>query len=333
MKLRFGLAYDFRNPAQWKRPWEDVFSELLEQIVEVDQMGYDSIWITEHHFAEDGYTPSPITLLAAIAARTKNVRLSTDIMILPLYHAVRLAEDVATVDILSRGRMMLGMGMGYRDEEFAAFGQTRKERARRTEEAIDVLRGAWGEGPFSYQGRYYQLENVDVTPKPLQKPHPPLWLATASEPAARRAARFGLHVLPQGDRRSAYDPWVEELAKLGMSPGQFNVGLIKPWFVANSRDDPMWREAAQHERYRAEVYRPWILAANFARPAPGEEQPINQAYMVGSPESLVEQINQVREFLPVTDLIGWGTPPGMEARRLTPYLERFAAAVIPKFRD
>ena len=183
-----------------------MFAALLDQIVFAEELGFDSIWITEHHFVEDGYCPSPISVLAAIAARTRRVQLSTDILLLPLYHAVRLAEDVATINLISNGRMMLGLGMGYRDEEFAAFGTSRQERVGRTEEGIDVLRGAWGPEPFSYAGRYYQLHDVNVTPKPVQQPHPPLWLAAMSAPAARRAARYDLHLLPQGDRRQSYLP-------------------------------------------------------------------------------------------------------------------------------
>jgi probable F420-dependent oxidoreductase len=332
MTVRFGLAYDFRNPAQWTRPWPELFAALLRQIEFAEELGYDSIWITEHHFAEDGYAPSPLTLLAAIAARTKRVELSTDILLAPLYHAVRLAEEVATIDIISNGRAMLGLGMGYRDEEFAAFGTRRSERVRRTEEAIDVLRGAWGEAPFSYTGRYYQLNDLVVTPKPVRKPHPPLWLASASEPAARRAARLGLHLLPQGDLRNAYEPWLDELAKRGRSPDEYRVGLIKSWFVAESRDDPLWRKVAERERYRWGTYRPWIAAANFAVPVPGEARPIDQQYFLGNPASLVEQIERFRETLPVTDFIGWGTPPGMDPEEVNPSLERFAREVMPHFR-
>jgi probable F420-dependent oxidoreductase len=332
MTVRFGLAYDFRNPARWQRPWPELFAALLDQIAYAEQLGFDSIWITEHHFVEDGYTPAPLTLLAAIAARTTRVELSTDILLLPFYHAVRLAEEAATVDILSNGRLMLGLGMGYRDEEYAAYGLQRRERVRRTEEAIAVLRGAWGAEPFSYQGRYYQLDGVNVTPKPVQQPHPPLWLAATSEPAARRAARLGLHLLPQHDRRLAYEPWLDELSRLGKNPADYRIGLIKPWFVAEGREDPVWQQAREGERYRAAVYRPW--AQDNFRAAPSEPAPIDQSYLVGPPDAIAERLAALREDLPVTDFISWGTPVGMDpadpgVRRS---LERFAAEVLPQFR-
>ena len=330
MPVRFGLAYDFRNPVQWRRPWAEVYRGIMEQIVEAESMGFESIWLTEHHFVQDGYTPAPVPLMAAIAMATRKVRIGTDILLLPFYNAVRLAEELATVDILSAGRAMLGIGMGYRDEEYAAFGQTRSERLRRTTEGITVLRGAWGEGPFTFNGRHYQLDSVDVTPKPVQPGGLPLWLAAASEPAARRAARLGMHLLPQGDRGAAYFPWVDELQKLGRRPEDFMIGMIKPCFVADSHSDPLWNEVSERERYRWSTYRPWIAKANFAAPAAGQQQPIDQSWFVGSPAELVEKIGRFREYIPVTDFISWGCPPGMDPKAMLPRLERFARDVMPQ---
>ncbi len=333
MPVRFGLVYDFRNPQRWERPWPEVFAALLEQIEYADTLGFDSIWITEHHFAADGYAPSPVPLMAAIAARTTHVKLSTDILLLPLYHAVKLAEDLATIDIISGGRVMLGIGMGYRDEEFEAFGQTRRERVRRTEEGIAVLRGAWGEAPFSFTGRHYQLRDLVVTPKPVQQPHPPLWLAATAEPAARRAARLDMHLLPQGDLRVAYEPWLDELAQLGKDPADYRIGLIKGFFVSDDRHDPVWHRIREHERYRMEVYAPWIQAGGFPAAPEGEPVPIDQAYFRGSPGEVIEAIERFRETLPLTDIVGMGTPVGMDPAEFTPYLERFAADVLPYFQN
>ena len=329
--MRFGLVYDFRNPVQWHKPWPEVYEGLLHQIAFADELGFDSIWLTEHHFVEDGYTPSPVPLMAAIAARTSRVEISTDILILPLYHPVKLAEDIATIDVLSNGRAMLGVGSGYRDEEFAAFGTRRKERASRMEEGVAILRGCWSDGPFSYAGRHYQIDAIDVLPEPVQKPHPPLWMAATAEPAARRAARLGLHLLPQADRTGGYDAWVDELEKQGRSPRDYRIGLIKSWFLTDrGREDPLWQVVRERERYRGSTYAPW-LAAGYVRPGPGAV-PIDQGYMVGSPQELISKIDEVTKNLPLTDIIGWGTPPGMDPEMLNPRLERFAREVMPHFR-
>ncbi len=248
-------------------------------------MGYDLVCITGHPFAADGYAPSPLTLLGATAGRTKTVKLSTDILLTPLYHPVRLAEDVATIDILSNGRAMLGLGIGYRDTAWEALGTRRRERARRTEKTIDVLRGAWGEAPFTYWGHFFKVRDLVVTPKPVQKPHPPLWLASSSGPPARGAARFDLNLLPQGDLRVVYEPWLDELARLGRDPADYSIGLIKSWFVAESRSDPVWRKVAEAERYRGGTYQPWIAASNSPLLPEGPPQHIHQRYFVGGSRS------------------------------------------------
>lgn len=329
--MRFGLVYDFRNPERWRKPWPEVYDGLLRQIAFADELGFDSIWLTEHHFVADGYTPSPVPLMAAIAARTQRVEIGTDILILPLYHPVKLAEDIATIDVISHGRVMLGVGSGYRDEEFAAFGTSRKERGSRMEEGVAVLRGCWGEGPFSFAGRHYQLDTVDVVPKPVQKPHPPLWMAATAEPAARRAARLGTHLLPQADRTGGYDAWRDELDRLGRDHRDYRIGLIKSWFLSDSgRDDPLWYDIRERERYRGSTYAPW-LAAGYVRPGPGAV-PIDQGYMIGDPAGLIRQIDEFAQTLPVTDLVGWGTPPGMAPELMNPRLERFAREVMPHFR-
>ena len=329
--MRFGLVYDFRNPAPWRWSWPEVYDGLLRQIEFADTLGFDSIWLTEHHFVDDGYTPSPVPLMAAIAARTRRVEISTDILILPLYHPVKLAEDIATIDVLSNGRVMLGVGAGYRDEEWAAFATSRRERASRMEEGVAVLRGCWGDGPFSFAGRHYRFEGIDVVPKPVQRPHPPLWMAATAEPAARRAARLGLHLLPQADRTGGYDAWVDELRRLGRDPQEYRVGLIKSWFLADAgRDDPLWTEVRERERYRGASYAPW-LRAGYVRPGPGAVA-IDQGYMIGSSSEIIAQVDAATKFMPLTDIIGWGTPPGMDAELFNPRLERFAREVMPHFR-
>jgi len=109
-KLRFGIWFDFRNPPQWRRAYEDLYAETIEQVVWAEGLGYESAWLSEHHFAPDGYSPSPVVIAAALAVKTKRMRIGTNVLLLPLYHPVRLAEDCATVDILSRGRFELGVG-------------------------------------------------------------------------------------------------------------------------------------------------------------------------------------------------------------------------------
>src|SRR5438309_6441614 len=121
-KLRFGLWYDFRNPPAWKRPYDQLYSEIIDQIVWGEQHGFEDIWTSEHHFIEDGYSPSLLPICAAIAARTRRVQIGTNILLLTQHNPLHVAEDAATVDIISGGRFIFGPAVGYKVDEFAAWG-------------------------------------------------------------------------------------------------------------------------------------------------------------------------------------------------------------------
>jgi len=199
--------YDCRRTPDSALTMADVYAATIDQAVLVDQLGFDHVWFTEHHFLADGYLPAFQPLAGAIAGRTRQIRISTDIALMPLYHPLRLAEEMAVLDNISNGRMELGIGMGYVPEEFEAFGVPLKNRVSMTEEGIDILRLAWGDGPFSYDGKRYRMSDVDVHPKPVQPGGPPLWIAAMSTPGALRAARFGTNLLPQGQRAEVLDPY------------------------------------------------------------------------------------------------------------------------------
>ena len=139
-KLSFGLWYSLRNPQKWRRPYHEIYEETLQQIAWAETIGYDDVWLTEHHFCEDGHAPSILPLAAAVATRTKTIRIGTSVLLLPLHDAVRVAEDGATVDILSNGRFELGVGIGYRPEEFSGLGIDRSQRSVRMEEGLEIIR-------------------------------------------------------------------------------------------------------------------------------------------------------------------------------------------------
>src|SRR6266487_1699985 len=139
MPLSFGLWYDFRNPERWRQSWPRLYQETIEQAAWAESLGFGSIWLSEHHFTDDGYMPSLFPMLAALAMRTTRVRLGTAVLLAPLHHPLRLAEDAAVVDVLSGGRLDQGVAPGYRAREFALLGVTRAERGRRTEETLGSL--------------------------------------------------------------------------------------------------------------------------------------------------------------------------------------------------
>jgi alkanesulfonate monooxygenase SsuD/methylene tetrahydromethanopterin reductase-like flavin-dependent oxidoreductase (luciferase family) len=329
--FRFGLMYDCRRTPDSPLSMTDVYAATVEQAVLADRLGIDEIWFTEHHFLADGYLPAFQPLAGAIAARTNKIRISTDIALLPLYHPIRLAEEMAVLDHLSNGRMELGIGMGYVPDEFKAFGVPLKNRVSLTEEGIDILRLAWSDGPFSYRGRRYHLDDIDVHPKPVQPGGPPLWIAAMSEPGARRAARFGTHLLPQGHPRDVLDPWREAVRSSGGDVDDFRVGIIRSFYVSDDRERD-WPLIRQAERFRMSVYSRFMTATpdRYGWHDPGAIP--QSAYMGTVEECAAEMASFVRQY-GITDLVSSGLPPGVDPAFMGPNIERMATEVLPRVRD
>ncbi|MGZ6213252.1 MAG: LLM class flavin-dependent oxidoreductase, partial [Candidatus Binataceae bacterium] len=152
--MDFGILLPFRNPPQWHRPITEVYDEHLQEAVLAEELGYDHVWTTEHHFYDDAWSPSLLPILSAIAQRTSRIRLGTFIIILPFHHPVRVAEDAATVDILSKGRLDLGVGQGYVVSEFDSFRIPRSQRGGRVEEGVELIRRCFTEENFCFDGKY-----------------------------------------------------------------------------------------------------------------------------------------------------------------------------------
>ena len=144
--MKFGIWHDFRNPPRWHRPYEVLYRENLAQISWAEELGYESVWVSEHHVTDDGYLPSVFPMLAAIAQRTTTMRIGSAILLGPFQHPIRFAEDVAVLDQLSSGRVEIGFGLGYREREFELLDVPISERARRTEQLVEVARRVWADG-------------------------------------------------------------------------------------------------------------------------------------------------------------------------------------------
>lgn len=306
----------------------DVYSATVEQAVLADKLGFDHLWFSEHHFLEDGYLPAFQPLAGAIAARTTQIRISNDIALLPLYHPVRLAEELAVLDHISNGRMEFGIGMGYVPKEFEAFGVPLKNRVSMTDEAIEILRLAWKDEPFSFKGKRYELSNINVYPKPVQPLGPPLWIAAMKEPGALRAARFETNLLPQGRREDVLDPWRNELKTQGKDPNDYRVGIIRSVYVTDDkeRDWPVIREA---ERFRMGVYNTF-MAETPDEYGWGSGDGIPQNVIIGTPSEVISQLKAFIDAYGITDIATSGLPPGIDPEFMAANLERLAREVIPE---
>jgi len=172
-----------------------VYDSALEQMLAAEPLGYHSVWIAEHHFNDYGLCPAPPVLAAYVAARTTTLRLGMGVSLIPLHHPVDLAEQLAVVDVLSGGRLDVGVGRGGTLQDYQTFKSDRDESRLRVEEGIALMRQCWSGQPFDFQGRFHSAEQLHVRPRPLQQPHPPLFVATNSEDSVLSAARLGLPTL------------------------------------------------------------------------------------------------------------------------------------------
>jgi alkanesulfonate monooxygenase SsuD/methylene tetrahydromethanopterin reductase-like flavin-dependent oxidoreductase (luciferase family) len=168
-----------RRPAVPRNPRSDRLGE---------NHGFDDVWLSEHHFIEDGYLPSILPVAAAIAARTNRIRIASGVLLMPFHNPIRLAEDIATVDVISGGRFELGVGIGFKREEFQGFGVSSKERGARTDQSLEIIRRALSGETVTFKSDFFDFQNIKVTPEPIQKPHPPIWLGGFTPAALRRAA-------------------------------------------------------------------------------------------------------------------------------------------------
>ena len=178
---------------QWSEP--AVYQSGLEQMLAAEPLGYQSVWIAEHHFNDYGLCPSPPVLASFVAARTTRLRLGMGVSLLPLHHPVDLAEELAVLDVVSGGRLDVGIGRGGTLQDYQTFQSERGDSRARVEEGIALMQRAWGGAPFDFTGRFHSAERLHVRPRPVQRPHPPLYIAANSEDSVRSAARLALPVL------------------------------------------------------------------------------------------------------------------------------------------
>lgn len=244
------LRFDMRVPPFARTTHAEQYAACLEICQWADKLGIDLCVLSEHHGVEDGFLPAPLTLAAAVAGATRRLQINIAALLLPLHDPIRIAEELAVLDLLSGGRVSFVAGLGYREEEFAMAGVDRSQRARLLEEAVEALRKAWTGEPFSFRGR-----TVRVTPRPA---HPiPILIGGSTRAAAKRAARLRAGFLPAiGDPElaTAYD---EECRRLGFDGG-FVMMPGGPGFVHVSRNpDADWQRIGPHALYDAQTYAAW----------------------------------------------------------------------------
>jgi alkanesulfonate monooxygenase SsuD/methylene tetrahydromethanopterin reductase-like flavin-dependent oxidoreductase (luciferase family) len=327
--VNYGLWYDFRNPERWRQPFEAFYEERFDQIVRAEKLGYDSCWLTEHHFCDDGYTPSPLVLASAIASRAKTMRLGTNLMLLPLHDPVRVAEDVATLSLITRGRFDLGVGIGYRQLEFDQFQRKISHRPSLIEEGIEILRRSWSGSPVNFSGKRFEVGDIKVTPAPETLPK--IYLGGMAPPAIERAARVADGFLCTGGL--GLDLYNEALEKQGKAVQDGDI-ILGCWAIIAEDPEAEAAKIGEHVLYQANEYIKWGAFGPpgstplFENAASAIE---NGLYQLWDADTAVSELNKLVTTYPnIRDIHFWAQFPGESVESGDKRLRYIAEHVLPR---
>jgi alkanesulfonate monooxygenase SsuD/methylene tetrahydromethanopterin reductase-like flavin-dependent oxidoreductase (luciferase family) len=312
-----GVYFDLRNPPRWRQPWAWHYRRTLERVRLAEDLGASTVWLTEHHFFEDGYLPQPLTMAAAVAARTERVRIGTAVYLPLLRHPMQVAEEAAIVDILSGGRFDLGVGIGYRPREYADFGAPMTQRYVDLEVHVGAIRAAW---------------EATATPPPLQDPMP-LWAGFFGARGAQLAGRLKMGLLAADPALVA--PYESGLAEGGHRRTDAHLRALSPIFVA---DDPeaAWEIAKPHVDYQWNSYRWYEAEGSDRRPAPFDVERWrpgsgpNPRFVLTDIDGAVAHMKAMAERVPLEELYCWATLPGLSPELADRHLELLLTRVRPQ---
>lgn len=322
--MKVGVLQFFSWPER-RVPLETVYERAFERIAIMDQTGYDCVWLAEHHFGSYSICPSVHMMATHIAARTQNLRIGMAVSLAAFYHPLRLAEEVALLDVLTRGRVNWGAGRGFDKTEFEAFGVPREESYPRFREAIDVVLQAWTQERVDFDGQFWHFKDVEVLPKPFQKPHPPVWMASSSVGAIDWAAEQGFSILmdphsTHGEIKEKYRHYLNRLVEHGHSTEGRQTPVARLLAVADTHEEAeeiagrgaKWMFGSYlspklgnlTSDFRSSESR--VLAAMSSVGKTAEqtaERYLEDVIIYGTPEAVTDQLKQLQEEIPLGYLL------------------------------
>lgn len=324
MKLGVILAGQYLRDA----PADARAREMLEQVRLARDLGFDSVWVV-HHYLIEFQAFQPIPMLARIAAESGSMEIGTAIYILPLQHPVEVAENFATVDVISGGRLVFGVAQGYRDVEFQSLGVSRRERAPRFEEGLELIARLWTEDDVTFTGRFYQVEHATISMRPVRTPRPPIWIGASEGPAIIRAARIG-------------DAWLVG-PRVDMKTLQEQLGIYREALISHGRslkrEYPIFREvvvapttaeaqqfATKYLRTKYEAYARWRYAETTF------EDLVRDAFVVGDAQTCARTLARYRDEAGISHVLARVQWPGVSQEIALRGIRTLGEQVLPKLR-
>ena len=312
------------------------YTEALEEVTKAEELGFDSVWMEEHHSVTNHYWPSPLVVLAGFATRTSRLTLGTDILVAAFHNPVRLAEDAAVLDVMSGGRFTLGIAIGYKPDEFSLYGVELEKRGARFEEQLAIIKGLWTQERISFKGAYYTVDGR-LEPKPVTKPHPPIWIGGWGDITLRRAATLADNWIPgptadlkrllAGKKR-----FLDNRRAAGRSQPITEWPLTRDLIIADT--DRKARELAEAHimiAYRKEYAGGWRHPFIDASIATDLDRLMEDRFIIGGPDQCVRKIRRFVEEYGMTHLICRTFFPGMLHEHIMRELQLIAREVAPAF--
>jgi alkanesulfonate monooxygenase SsuD/methylene tetrahydromethanopterin reductase-like flavin-dependent oxidoreductase (luciferase family) len=348
--MKFGVMNLFSVPTVDGTD-QAIIHEHLEEVQLADELGFDTVWLAEHHFSHYGVAGSPLLMGAAIAQRTERITIGTAVLVLPFYNPLRLAEEIATLDVISQGRVMVGCGRGYQPGEFAGFGIDPSEARDRYNETLDVLQLALSQENWSYEGKYFQFENLTTYPRPFTPGGPPIVHAALNPESFEYLGSKGRRVLtsptfaPLSRMRRCFSVYRQALIEAGHDPAQFGFPYMQQ--VWPGRD-------AQELQRAAEAALAWWRILGGAAPQSTDalaaerdrwdktqrnmetltvEHLFTHGGAFGEPDKVAQMILELERELGITEYIGWFRIPTLDRDISLRAMRTFAEEVIPAVRS
>lgn len=348
--MRLGMLHLFENPSG--RTEHEIVKEQFELMYAAEDLGFDSIQPAEHHFSEYGYLASPQVSLAAVAARTKRIRLGTGVVVLPFHNPIRVAEDFALLDLMSDGRVDLGVGRGYQPMEFAGFGVDQTKSREMFDEGIKLVQKCWTEDRVTFHGKHYTVDDLCVRPKPLQQPHPPIYMACLSPETFAIAGAYGLNIfmssafgLDAVQAKQGVEAYRKARAENGFDPQSGQIANLFMIYAADSMEqaradfsEPVtwyYRTIAKYvsppvDQPPVPGYERYQQSRKLASQITFDELVKTPVLACGDVDHCVERVTYLAREYGFNEMLCWTRIGGMDRRKVQRAMELISGKIIPR---
>ena len=338
--MDFGIFLLLQSPTA--KSHQEIFSRGTDLAKTADKLGFESVWCAEHHFSTYGYLSRPLMFASHLATQTEKIRVGSAVVVLPLHHPLIVAEEIATADLLSNGRLDIGLGRGYQVYEFERLGMKLEESRERFEEAVDILLLAFKGEPFSFNGKHFKFGETSIFPTPVQKPRPPIWVVGQSEESIVATAKRGFNLVSGGfgvslERLKEFRKSFDDLLVDAEQKENIRVSTQRAVYV--TKDESELPEIIEQARWNMRVTlslrqglerveKGHAQAIPFDN-EPSDEELIDRYFVMGTPATCIEKLSEIRDVMGLDHFNANFWFGNLEHKQVLRSMELFAKEVMP----